>query len=582
MATLSVKKTGGTYSTITDALAAASENDIIEIQDDGVYNEQLTISVNNITIQAKDEFSPSIWFGSDYTIRLVIGVTGFKIYGHPDYPLKIKNGASSGECIRLQGSANTLDAQYIQTYDNTAQYIIRSTSAINGLVSLKNSELLGNAAFYGTFNNVLAESNTGTLNNLFYSANINGYVRKNNLIIHTSYNEDLSATYTDGMYASSNYFQCTNETAVRFFKCFYAGFHFENNTIVCTATAKNMNCFEFSNFTPYMALKNNIIVGFKYGIYTINKTGMFGDYNCLFNNVLNYGPPIGGSVYYAVTPGANDILTDPVFGEGYSIDPTSPCIDAGTDDVDYDYDIEGILRESPYDIGCYEMSYSGIYYAYQDTSQTIIVEFLDNVVENEELTTSHLNPINYSISGNIWGFNILEIEKIDTRRVKIWLRNKVVNNTEFTLTISDNIGGIGRQKIKSFDINGVLNEKVIVKNENKYSKDIEGVYFKKDGDLELLTATDTLKRLVDNTVLTITKEFVYAPTFGSTYELKSKATMSALINLKSSIENTLRTIPNVTAVEVNVLKRVDIIDVEVIVQTDIAEVKRTFDRVIEL
>lgn len=78
-------------------------------------------------------------------------------------------------------------------------------------------------------------------------------------------------------------------------------------------------------------------------------TGTTANYNCVYNNTTNYT---------SISAGANDVNSDPLFvgGGDYSLQSTSPCIDAGTSSNAPSRDIIGTTRPrgNGYDIGCYE------------------------------------------------------------------------------------------------------------------------------------------------------------------------------------------------------------------------------------
>jgi hypothetical protein len=568
MAILPVKKTGATYSTISAAYAAFVDGDIIEIQDSEIYNEQLTIAKDNVIIRAAANCTPTIYHSS-YTFQIDhTVVSDFTLRGSSaTNRMNIYATGSTAYAIKWQGAIN-VTCDYIAFSTNASQYALRAEAASTGLITMNDCTYVGKGILTGSFANLAIIKGEATVTDLLVSsATIGGYVRQLKAIVNRI--TTSTPTWGAGFVMSACYIRSLSTTAT-FFSNDADGLLLQGNTFV--GAGGTSIGFDFYNRNASEIMRNNIVMGFGTGIISANARN-YGDYNCWYNNTTNFTNALAG---------AHDIYEDPIFINDYDLDPYSPCIDAGTSSVVFDYDIDSIPRTGTHDIGCYELSFTGIYYAWQDTIQSIIVEFFDDVIENEELVTSHLNPLNYSVSSNIYNFNILNIEKLETKKVKIWLRNKIVNNTPFNLIISSSLAGNGRVITSTVPVYGTWKERKVLKNETKYAVDIDGVYFDDIGDVDILSAIETLKRFIDNSVLTTAKEFVYDSTFGADYNLKELASKNNLLSLKSSIETSIKKLPNVTGVEVNVIKRVDIIDVEVIVNTDIAIVKRNFDRIIEL
>lgn len=341
-------------------------------------------------------------------------------------------------------------------------------------------------------------------------------LRRNNLTITERFTDNEGMTWGTGFDAASNYIECINETAINFFKSFYSGFTWRNNTVVLTATAKNMNAFVFSNFTPYACLTNNIVVGFAKGIYTINKTGNFGDYNCLYGNVDNYD----GDGAFTVTPGTNDIIADPGL-VNYLIPSTSPCRNTGTT-IDYALDLVGTTRPqgSAFDIGCYEYPVFGIEYAYQDTVQSITVMFHDEMNSTVDGTNSAINADNYAISGSKYSPVILDVEKITTRVYRVLLDRRADDLGDYTLTTT-NLWNTTGDAISpaSISVSGTyvkLTDKGYVRDDRDIAGNIpvedgydDGARLDATGDLLVLSKDQTIKKLIENVCITQAGSILY-------------------------------------------------------------------------
>lgn len=99
-----------------------------------------------------------------------------------------------------------------------------------------------------------------------------------------------------------------------------------NNTIVGCA---NGGISTFSSKAP--TIKNNIIAFNNH--YGIHREGS----DVVAQPDLSYNDVYGNAVSYQeiADPGVGTISADPLFGIGYTLDPTSPCIDAGDPDPMY-------------------------------------------------------------------------------------------------------------------------------------------------------------------------------------------------------------------------------------------------------
>lgn len=582
MAILPVKKSGATYSSLALAYAAASASDIIEIQDSEEYNEQLNIAINDLTIRSAEGCSPTLW-SATYFISLDAALTSFQILGTSENKLNLKTTGTNADLIKINGNTS-VNAQYVNVITNATQRIFRALTNNSSLVSLSDSTIVCASIFYsGNFTNLFLSGVSGSCQYILSGAKtFSGIIIKNQLTISISINTSGSIAFGSGLLFANNYFIATNETALEFFYTGVLGFNFENNTIICTATAKNLDCFSFSNFIPTgTELLNNIISGFDNAISHVNQAGPCGDYNCLFFNVDDYAG--------LATAGAHDITSDPEL-TGYILSATSPCIDAGTSSVAYADDLLNTVRpQGPnYDIGCYEVPIFGIVYAYQDTTQSIIVKFHDDMtMVSDEGVNDALNIDNYVLSGTIYDGTILAVEEFDTDAVKLFLSKRIVDKSKYVL-ITDNLQtSTGRPIDPEYtDVYGTYAPANPTAFEKQFPRDIVGNKFDEDteeydpeskitdtdGDLKLLSAKDTIKKIIHNVCLTQLGSLVYTSTFGTDFELKGLITTSTLIKIKTSVENSLRTINYVTDFSVSVVHNFDKINVYIKAKTNLGTV----------
>ncbi len=108
---------GQTYATITDAYNAASDNDIIEITDNAIYNESLTLAKSGLTIRAGAGQTP--------TVR---GNSGFQ-----DSLFYVTGNGTTIEGLRLDGIDQS--GNVIQTLVNSSLHI-RDNTIFNGSTGL--------------------------------------------------------------------------------------------------------------------------------------------------------------------------------------------------------------------------------------------------------------------------------------------------------------------------------------------------------------------------------------------------------------------------------------------------------------
>lgn len=128
-----VKKTGGTYSTLADAVAACWVNDIIEIRDSGTYNEVFKPTKQiTLRVQSGQGYAPTI--GSTATGGIAVDMSGLTttacvtILGNNG--LKILGGAAAisetGECGSVYCS-KIASIKCIESYKSTI-FIMRTSS----------------------------------------------------------------------------------------------------------------------------------------------------------------------------------------------------------------------------------------------------------------------------------------------------------------------------------------------------------------------------------------------------------------------------------------------------------------------
>ncbi|HUU28682.1 MAG TPA: choice-of-anchor D domain-containing protein [archaeon] len=107
----------------------------------------------------------------------------------------------------------------------------------------------------------------------------------------------------------------------------------ENNTIAYNIQHDNGAGIWLDNATN-PTIKNNIIVNNDIGIYNSESSNITIDYNDVWDNTWS-----GGTDYYGLDAGTNDISIDPEFVDSaagdYHLSLGSPCIDAGDPSSDY-------------------------------------------------------------------------------------------------------------------------------------------------------------------------------------------------------------------------------------------------------
>lgn len=577
MAILDVKKTGATYSSIGDAYIAATDGDTIEVQDSEVYNEQLTIEKDNLIIQSATGFAPSLWY-ANLCITVDPAVTNFTIKGTPSNWFKLKASNATGEAIRHSLTTN-ITVEYVDFYDNSLQYCLVATSPSTGIITLTNNKYYCLAVLNGVYADVRLSKGSGTVVDLIKCNTIAGYIRQLNATITNKLSNVAGSTWGTGLEVSANYFNSTATTGIEFFTSFYTGILFQNNTIVNTAAGtKNVTAFKFSNFNAYNVLLNNIVTGFKYGINSINKTGAFGDYNDFHDNTTDF--------YGLAVANTHDILTDPLLENDYEIPAGSPCKNTGTNSVSFLYDILDNLRpqSTTIDIGCFERMVYGIEYAWQDTVQSIIIKFHDDMLMvSEEGTNDALNIDNYVFSGSTYDGYIITAEEYDTDKVKLYL-SKRLDRIDYTI-LTDNLYNADSEGIspESVVVTGTYKDISPTVFERKYPRDIVGNKFDAEteeydpeskitdptGDLKLLSASETIKKIIHNICLTQLGSLVYTSTFGTDFELKGLVTTQKLIAIKKSVEDSIRKVNYVSDFSVNVVHNFDKVNVYIKVKTNL-------------
>lgn len=583
MAILDVKKTGATYSTLAAAYSAANAGDIIEIQDSEAYNEQLTIAKDNLTIRNAVGVTPSIYY-TNFVITVQNTVTNFTIHGQANNKLKIKSTTSASSVIKFS-SATNITTHDLNFYEITNQKCYYSTNS-TGTIQIKDCVFSGGYALGGVITGIQMEGCSGTLFSIAAYDNLVGYIRKNNLTVTDTILGPISGFSTLGaLIVSANYFACSLATNLYLIQVTVAGLKFENNTVISTLASTLADFANTFNITATNTFINNIIVGFNVGI-TSNKTGARGDYNLIACDT-NYSG--------LLSAGAHDIQDqDPLLINTYELDSASPCKGAGTSTVSFLYDIDNTLRTEPFDIGCWQHLIYGLSHAWQDTIQSIILKFDTDVdLSYFENSQSCLNPINYTLSGTLYDADILDVSSVTSSSVKLYLSNRVVDQEEYTITVSGSVrNSLGEVMIPlSCTCHGtyVAQNKSI---EKLYNQDLAGNYYddaeedytdilkiNTTGDIKLLDAKESMKRLIEEVCITNMGNLVYAQFFGTDFQIKTLITPSTLLKIKRTCENSIRNIDNVKDVSVNVINNLDKVTVNISVETDLGIIKTSFEGV---
>jgi hypothetical protein len=110
-------------------------------------------------------------------------------------------------------------------------------------------------------------------------------------------------------------------------------------------------CLNNILFSTYPGTNPDEILGEAIGLVVIDLTGTTSDHNCYFEH--------GTASTSGISMGGKSFEADPVFGQGYRLRATSPCIDSGTD-VPVSTDLAGNPRPAGhgFDIGCFEYPFS--------------------------------------------------------------------------------------------------------------------------------------------------------------------------------------------------------------------------------
>jgi hypothetical protein len=583
MAILDVKKTGATYSTLAAAYAAASDNDIIEIQDSEVYNEQLTIAKENLTIRNAVGVTPSI-ISYNFVITVQNTVTNFTIHGQTNNKLKLKTTVGATNVIVFSAGTNitTHDLEFYELSNQKCYYSTNST----GTIQIKDCVFNRGYALGGSFTGIQMEGCSGTLKSLAAYNNLAGYIRQNNITITDTILDPLSGGSVFGdLIVSANFFKCSAEGNVYMIQTIVAGLKFENNTVISTLASTLANFANTYNVTATDVFTNNIIVGFNVGINS-SKIGARGDYNLIACDT-NYSG--------LLSAGAHDIQDeDPLLINDYKLDALSPCKGTGTSTVSYTYDIDGTLRTEPYDIGCWQHLIYGLSHAWQDTVQSAILKFDTDIdLSYFENAQSCLNPVNYTLGGTLYDYDILKVEAISSSSVKLYFSNRVVDQEEYTIIVSGSVrNSLGEIMIPlTCTCQGtyVSQNKSI---EKLFNQDLAGNYYDETaedytdilkinttGDIQLLSAKESLKRLIEEICVTNMGNLVYAQFFGTDFQIKTLITPSTLLRIKRTCENSIRNINNVKDVSVSVINNLDKVTVNIQVETDLGIIKTSFNGV---
>jgi hypothetical protein len=342
---LDIKKVGGTFSTVQAAHDFASPGDILQIEDDGDYNESVTVSKDNLTIRAAEGFSPSIYYYTP-TISIDAAVATFAIYGHADSLLRLRTLSSSSATVSF-GGATALTAHHLDFITSTSQHCFTAATPSTGRLALSYITFRG-TPLWGSMTYVDMWGCSGSVTTIASYSLLGGYIRTCQFICADTilYRQSYSSLF-DTLEMSANYLLCTATGHEVMIDSDSEGLLFESNTVENTS-AGNLTIFaNMYNRTGTGYFTNNIIKGFSIGIIG-SKVGARGDYNCIDCDT-NYADK--------VTAGTHDINVDPVL-TGFRINGSSPCADVGSDGVVYGFDILGTPRpqEGGWDIGCFEYS----------------------------------------------------------------------------------------------------------------------------------------------------------------------------------------------------------------------------------
>lgn len=111
------------------------------------------------------------------------------------------------------------------------------------------------------------------------------------------------------------------------------------------------HCLNNILFSTYPGTNPDGILGEAIGLIVMDSTSTISDHNCYFDH--------GTAITSGISMGAKSFQADPLFGQGYRLRATSPCIDAGTD-IPVSTDLAGNPRPAGhgFDIGCFEYPFS--------------------------------------------------------------------------------------------------------------------------------------------------------------------------------------------------------------------------------
>lgn len=305
---LKVNQTSGPYFAVTNALKVAVPGDIIEITDNGIYSENIIISINSITLRGAQGYKPT---------------------------------------IQNNGAMNTFEINYVSNV-YIENLIVKNNNDmnvfyINGtpFVRIQNCEIDGSGSTSPMTGIYLYES--------FDSWIINCRIHNFNSGI---YLYSLGATNTAHIFYNEIY-SCTNGIKLEFFE----GDQFVyNNTLV-----KNDKGIVVGD--PYLSSGHNVNIKNNISYFNNNLDLFFSgttlsynvniSYNC-FSSLSNSSP---GMVFITEQ---NNISQDPLFvdfnADNFHLLSDSPCIDAGGY-INYTmYGLSFAINGSARDIGANEYS----------------------------------------------------------------------------------------------------------------------------------------------------------------------------------------------------------------------------------
>lgn len=117
-------------------------------------------------------------------------------------------------------------------------------------------------------------------------------------------------------------FTSLNFTGTYCSQLFFSGYYNSASLYKCTTRGFSCNFTAWQNAT--FTTRNCIFIDNTINVYNNDEASITinDDYNCFYNNVANFRRP-----FYSL--GAHSITSNPVFTTAPTLDPSSPCIDAG-------------------------------------------------------------------------------------------------------------------------------------------------------------------------------------------------------------------------------------------------------------